>query len=59
LLDAAAKGQLGRPEAGKALSRIFEIKPNFSAHLELRKWNASPDDLDHLLQGLCKAGWNG
>ena len=45
LLDAAAKGQLGHPDAAKALSRILEIKPNFSAHLELRKWNASPDDL--------------
>jgi len=59
LLDAAAKGQLGRPDAGKALSRIFEIKPNFSAHIELRKWNASPDDLDHIVEGLRKAGWSG
>src|SRR5580704_2179891 len=58
LLDAAAKGQLRRPDAGKALSRILEIKPNFSAHLELRKWNASPDDLDHIVEGLRKAGWN-
>jgi TolB-like protein/DNA-binding winged helix-turn-helix (wHTH) protein len=59
LLDAAAKGQLGRPDAGKALSRILEIKPNFSAHVELRKWNASPDDRDHIMEGLRKAGWNG
>ncbi len=59
LLDAAAKGQLGRPDAGHALSRILEIKPNFSAHLELRKWNASPEDLDHIVEGLRKAGWNG
>jgi TolB-like protein/DNA-binding winged helix-turn-helix (wHTH) protein/tetratricopeptide (TPR) repeat protein len=59
LLDAAAKGQLGRPDAGKALSRIREIKPNFSAHLELRKWNSSPGDLDHIVEGLRKAGWNG
>jgi TolB-like protein len=59
LLDAAAKGQLGRPDAGKALSRILEIKPKFSAHLELRKWNAAPQDLDHILEGLRKAGWNG
>jgi TolB-like protein len=58
LLDAAAKGQLGRPDAGKALARILEIKPNFSARHELRKWNASPNDLDHILEGLRKAGWN-
>ncbi len=59
LLDAAAKGQLGRPDAGKAVSRILEIKPNFSAQLELRKWNASPADLDHIVEGLRKGGWNG
>jgi TolB-like protein len=59
LLDAAAKGQLGHPDAGKALSRVLEIKPSFSAHLELRKWNASPADLDHIMAGLRKAGWNG
>jgi TolB-like protein/DNA-binding winged helix-turn-helix (wHTH) protein len=59
LLVAAAKGQLGRPDAAMALSRILEIKPNFSALLELRKWNASPDDLDHIVEGLRKAGWNG
>ena len=59
LLDAAAKGQLGRPDAGKALSRVLEVKPAFSAHLELRKWNASPADLDHIMEGLRRAGWNG
>ncbi|HKE27699.1 MAG TPA: winged helix-turn-helix domain-containing tetratricopeptide repeat protein [Bryobacteraceae bacterium] len=59
LLDAAAKGQLSRPDAGKAWSRILEIKPNFSPHLELRKWNASPDDRDHIIEGLRRAGWSG
>jgi TolB-like protein/DNA-binding winged helix-turn-helix (wHTH) protein len=59
LLDAAAKGQLGRPDAGEALAKVLEIKPNFSAHLELRKWNASPADLDHIVAGLQSAGWNG
>jgi TolB-like protein/DNA-binding winged helix-turn-helix (wHTH) protein len=59
LLDAAAKGQLGHPDAGKALSRVLEIKPSFSARLELRKWNASPADLDHIMEGLGRAGWNG
>src|SRR5262249_31440670 len=56
LLDAAAKGQLGSPDAGKALSRMLAIKRNFSAHHELRKWNASPGDLDHIVEGLRKAG---
>jgi TolB-like protein/DNA-binding winged helix-turn-helix (wHTH) protein len=59
LLDAAAKGQLGRPDAAKALSGLLAIKPNFSASLELRKWNASQQDLDHIVEGLRKAGWNG
>jgi len=59
LLDAAAKGQLGRPDSGKALSSLLEIKPNFSANLELRKWNASPEDGVHIIEGLRKAGWNG
>jgi len=57
LLDAAAKGQLGHPDASEALSRICQVKPNFSAHLELRKWNASADDFDHIMEGLSKAGW--
>ncbi len=59
LLDAAAKGQLGRPDAASALASIFEIKPNFSASVELKKWNASPQDLDHIVEGLRKAGWTG
>ena len=59
LLDAAAKGQLGHPDARQAILRILEIKPSFSAHQELRKWNASPADLDHITEGLRKAGWKG
>ena len=59
LLDAAAKGQLGHPDAANALARIFEIKPDFPAHAELRKWNAAPDDLKHIVDGLRKAGWVG
>jgi tetratricopeptide (TPR) repeat protein len=56
LLAAAALGQLGRAEASAARAHIFELKPNFSAHEELRKWNAAPDDFEHLMQGLRKAG---
>jgi len=56
LLDGASKGQLGRPDAGESLARIFEIKPNFSARVELQKWNAAPKDLEHIVEGLRKAG---
>jgi TolB-like protein len=56
LLNGASKGQLGRFDAGESLARIFEIKPNFSARVELQKWNAAPKDLEHILEGLRKAG---
>jgi TolB-like protein/DNA-binding winged helix-turn-helix (wHTH) protein/tetratricopeptide (TPR) repeat protein len=56
LLDGASKGQLGRPDASESLVRIFEIKPNFSARVELQKWNAAPKDLEHIMEGLRKAG---
>lgn len=56
MLTAAAKGQLGQKDAGDALARIFDVKPNFSAHVELQKWNAAPLDLKHILDGLTKAG---
>ena len=56
MLTAAAKGQLAHPDAGAAVARIFAVKPNFSARVELRKWNAAPADLAHILEGLVKAG---
>jgi TolB-like protein len=56
LLTAAALGQMAHPDAGKALARIFEVKPDFSARVELRKWNAAPDDLEHIMDGLRRAG---
>ncbi|MBV9826446.1 MAG: winged helix-turn-helix domain-containing protein [Alphaproteobacteria bacterium] len=59
LLTAAALGQLGHAEAGAALARIYKVKPGFSARSELRKWNAAPDDLEHIIQGLRKAGLRG
>ncbi|HJQ60081.1 MAG TPA: winged helix-turn-helix domain-containing protein [Vineibacter sp.] len=55
-LAAAAQGQLGHPDAGASLARIYQLKPDFSARAELRKWNAAPDDLEHLVAGLRKAG---
>ena len=56
LLLAAAGGQLGRPEAARALERMRALKPGVDAEAELQKWNAAPHDLDHLMEGLRKAG---
>lgn len=57
LLACAALGHMGDADAGSALARILELKPDFSASAELRKWNAAPDDLEHIIAGLRKAGW--
>lgn len=56
LLIAACLGQLGRPDAEKSLAEAYKLKPSFSAHSELKKWNADPDDMAHILEGLRKAG---
>ncbi|MDH3233565.1 MAG: winged helix-turn-helix domain-containing tetratricopeptide repeat protein [Alphaproteobacteria bacterium] len=56
LLRAAALGQLGREEAGASLAQVFALKPDFSARTELQKWNAAAKDMEHILQGLRKAG---
>jgi hypothetical protein len=59
LLTCAALGHMGRAEAPAALARILELKPDFSATVELHKWNAAPDDHEHIVAGLRKAGWGG
>ena len=38
-------------------ARLFTLKPDLSPVAELRKWNTAPRDLDHLLDGLRRAGW--
>jgi TolB-like protein/DNA-binding winged helix-turn-helix (wHTH) protein len=55
LLDAAAKGQIGHPDASAALARMHDVKPGVVPCDELRKWNAAPDDLAHILDGIEKA----
>ena len=56
LLACASLGHIGSVEAAEALDQIIAIKPNFSARAELRKWNAAPDDLEHIMKGLRQAG---
>ncbi|WP_428643820.1 winged helix-turn-helix domain-containing tetratricopeptide repeat protein [Roseibium sp.] len=56
ILNAAAQGQLGRPEAAVSLARIGSLKSGLSPVEEMRKWNVSDHDLAHLLEGLRKAG---
>jgi TolB-like protein/Tfp pilus assembly protein PilF len=56
LLTCAALGQMRSAEAAAALDRIVEVKPDFSARAELRKWNAAPDDFEHIMAGLRNAG---
>ncbi len=55
-LIAACQGQLGQPEAAQSLARVYALKPNFSAYRELKKWNPDPDDMEHIVEGLRKAG---
>jgi tetratricopeptide (TPR) repeat protein len=59
MMSAAAKGQLGHANAADAVAGIFEVKPEFSPRTELKKWNAAPADLEHIVEGLRKAGLNG
>lgn len=56
MLTAAAQAQLGRPEAAASLKRAFELNPELSPRAEFEKWNASAHDLEHLVEGLRKAG---
>ena len=57
LFAAAALGQLGRiDEAAVSLGTMLALKPDCSPRKELQKWNAAPEDLEHLMEGLSKAG---
>jgi TolB-like protein/tetratricopeptide (TPR) repeat protein len=56
---AAIYGQLGRPkEAGAALERLLQLSPSFEerAREELGKWLFEREVLEHMLEGLEKAG---
>jgi TolB-like protein len=56
LLMAAAQGQLGHPDGAASLRQMSAVKPGCSARAELQRWNAAPSDLEHILEGLRKAG---
>ena len=58
---AAAFGQLGRKdEAGEALKSAIERgSESFSRYTQQRPPWFQPDDFEHMLEGLCKAGWRG
>jgi len=58
---AAALGQLGRTEeAHVALQRALEVSPEaFLGYVEKRPLWYRPEDYDHMLEGLRKAGWQG
>jgi len=53
---AASHGQLGLPEAKESLARMYALKPDCDPGVELKKWNAAPDDLAHIMEGLRMAG---
>ena len=56
MLNAAALGQLGRPDAAKSLALMKRVKPSIRAAAEIQKWNTPPQDAAHIMEGLRKAG---
>ena len=57
LLIAATLGQLGETKrAAESLARLKEILPDISARDLLKMHNTAPDDLEHLMEGMTKAG---
>jgi hypothetical protein len=48
---------LGETERGaQSLARFKEIKSDKSARDTIKLFNPAPDDLEHLMEGLAKAG---
>lgn len=58
LVETACFGQLDQQDcAATALAHMTALKPGLKPRDEIIKWNAEPADLDHLLEGLRKAGY--
>ena len=60
-MEAAALGQLGRAdEARDALLKALEVSPqSFDLFVRSRPSWFRPEDHEHMLDGLRKAGWQG
>ena len=56
MLTAAAKGQLDHPDAAAFMAEAYRLKPDLVPRDMLLKWNAAAGDLEHLMEGLHKAG---
>jgi hypothetical protein len=57
---AASLGQLGHADARAALQRAIEVSPqSFDLYVRSRPPWFRPEDHEHLLDGLRKAGWEG
>ncbi len=51
--------QMEQDEAGTdSLVRLQNLMPGISAQYELEKWNTEAGDLENIMQGLVKAGYN-
>ena len=60
MMFAMVQGQLGnRDEAAEALDQMLAMNPDFADHArqELEKWYAEPAFIEHVLDGLRKAGF--
>lgn len=57
MLDAAALGQLDDKRASASLAMMIECQPGVSPVVEMQKWNLAQRDLDHIMEGLRKAGY--
>jgi adenylate cyclase len=56
----AALGQLGRKdEAATALHELLTVAPDLPVMIRNRPPHFRPEDHDHILDGLRKAGWQG
>lgn len=56
LLKAAALGQLDDPSGAASLAEMHRLKPELRARDEMSKWNVAPKHMQHLMEGLLKAG---
>ena len=57
---ASALGHLGQiPEAGATLANALRLRPNVIVKHNYPVLYRNPEDAEHILDGLRKAGWTG